>query len=206
MARKKDDSLHKQRRLQILEAAAEIFRVKGFHAARTEEICVIAALSSGTVFRYFRSKEEIIAAIAEEEIKSYHASIKKLATRDGLKWLTHLSPSELPDMFAPTKFALGTDSWLELHRSPQYRDWILKEDAKLRHIWASALKTGQAEGWVRPALDPDGTSNLIMALFSGLMFDAEFNPQLNAKATYAAFADFFKCSVLKNKTFFGGHR
>ena len=53
MARPKNEKLEIQRREEILQAAARVFRAKGFHLARTEDICteaetsgVIAALSA----------------------------------------------------------------------------------------------------------------------------------------------------------------
>lgn len=197
MARTKDEQLHEQRRTQILQAAAEIFRAKGFHAARTEEICAAAGLSSGTVFRYFRNKEEIIAAIAEMEIDDYRRHITLLATKAGLLWLAHLTPEGLAELLAPSTFELGTDSWLELCRHPDYRQRLLACDTELRGLLAGALATGQAEGWVRAELHAAGTANLVLALFSGLLFESETRIPTDLGATAQALADLFQHHVLK---------
>ena len=201
MARTKDESLHQERRLQILSAAAGVFKTKGFHAARTTEICVAAGLSAGTVFRYFESKDDIIAAIVEMEMDGYRDQIEQLATKEGLQSFTQLTVNELTALFAPSPFYLGTDSWLELFRNPKYRDTMQKQDLKLRRTLASALKRGQREAWVRPGLDPVGAANIIIALFSGLMFDAESNPKLHTNATANALADLFQHFILNNPTF-----
>lgn len=47
------------RRQQILTAAMDVFGHKGFHRAKIEEIAVQAGLGKGTVYEYFRSKEEL---------------------------------------------------------------------------------------------------------------------------------------------------
>ena len=199
MARTKDESLHEQRRLQILKAAAAVFKAKGFHAARTEEICAEANLSAGTVFRYFQGKEDIIAAIAGMEMNGHRDQIRQLGTKEGFLWLTQLTVKDLSELLIPSPFNLGADSWLELCRNPKYSDEMQQQDTQLRRTLAAALKNGQREGWVRPTLDAAGAANIIMALFSGLLFDAESNPKLRSRATAAALADLFQRFVLKDQ-------
>jgi AcrR family transcriptional regulator len=53
------------RRQQILDAARLCFLRNGFHNASMQDVIAEADLSVGAVYRYFRSKTEIIAAIAE---------------------------------------------------------------------------------------------------------------------------------------------
>ena len=43
------------------------FARSGFHKASMQDICAEAGMSAGNLYRYFRSKEAIIAAIAEAE-------------------------------------------------------------------------------------------------------------------------------------------
>jgi AcrR family transcriptional regulator len=53
------------RREQILDAAQRRFLRNGFHATSMQDVLTEAGLSAGAVYRYFRSKDEIIAAIAD---------------------------------------------------------------------------------------------------------------------------------------------
>lgn len=175
-----------------------MFKLKGFHAARTEDICVGAGLSAGTVFRYFASKEDIISTIAEMEIDDYREQIKQLATQEGLMWMARLNALDLAELLVPSKFDLGADSWLELCRNPKYRDRMIKQDLDLRKSLAAALRTGQKVGWVRPDLNVSGAANVIMALFSGLMFDSQTNPKIDLAATADAVAGLFRSYILKN--------
>src|SRR3954468_21314197 len=48
------------RRVEIMRAAARVFRARGFAAAGMREIAVAANLSPGNLYHYFRGKEEIL--------------------------------------------------------------------------------------------------------------------------------------------------
>jgi AcrR family transcriptional regulator len=191
MARTKDDSLHEKRQEEILLAAARVFKAKGFHAARTEDICTEAGLSAGTVFRHFPDKRAIITAIAGRELEQHQREVQQLATREGLKWLTRITEKELSELLCPTVYDLGADSWLELVRDEAGSKQLLAVDKKLRTTLAEALSRGQAEGWVRKSLDPEGAANVILAVLSGLAIDQEIGAPTGTAATAAALSDLF---------------
>ena len=58
------------RRQQILDAARRRFTANGFHATSMQDILGECGLSAGAVYRYFRSKEDIVAAIAEQAVSA----------------------------------------------------------------------------------------------------------------------------------------
>src|SRR3954466_5785789 len=53
------------RRDEILSAAQRCFVRSGFHQASMQEICAEAGMSAGNLYRYFASKESLIAGISE---------------------------------------------------------------------------------------------------------------------------------------------
>ena len=55
------------RRAEILAAAQRCFVRSGFHGASMHEICVEAGMSPGNLYRYFPSKEALMAGIAERD-------------------------------------------------------------------------------------------------------------------------------------------
>lgn len=65
---KADDRAEAQRH-RILAAAQKCFVEHGFHAASMATIAETAEMSAGLIYRYFRSKSEIIQAIIERQLE-----------------------------------------------------------------------------------------------------------------------------------------
>src|SRR6476620_12318205 len=60
------DAHRAARRGQILQAAWKCFARKGFHATSMADVIGEAGLSAGAVYLYFRSKDDIIVAVARQ--------------------------------------------------------------------------------------------------------------------------------------------
>lgn len=56
----KDPDKVRQRRAQIIRAAVQLFAEKGFHKTTTREIAQASGLSTGAVYEYVASKEDIL--------------------------------------------------------------------------------------------------------------------------------------------------
>src|SRR5918992_819638 len=69
------------RRRQILDAALVCFARQGFHATPMQAIFDEAGLSPGAVYRYFKGKEEIVRAIAEETVGRFAGALEPGAER-----------------------------------------------------------------------------------------------------------------------------
>ena len=55
---------------RILKAALELFRKKGFHKTTTKEISQKAKIAEGTLFNYFKTKEDLALYFFEREIQN----------------------------------------------------------------------------------------------------------------------------------------
>jgi AcrR family transcriptional regulator len=53
-------------RRKLLDAGADVFATKGYHATRVDDIVKVAQTSHGTFYLYFSNKEELFGALAEE--------------------------------------------------------------------------------------------------------------------------------------------
>jgi len=85
MARKVDKEGTEKRKEQILKAAGECFSEKGFHQSGMADICKRAGLSPGTVYHYFRSKDDMIMHFAEQELAEAEAFAEAILQADTIE-------------------------------------------------------------------------------------------------------------------------
>ena len=52
-----------EKQINILSAAIELFSEKGYEATATSEIAKKAKVAEGTIFRYYKTKKELLFAI-----------------------------------------------------------------------------------------------------------------------------------------------
>ncbi|MCF6246204.1 MAG: TetR/AcrR family transcriptional regulator [Desulfobacula sp.] len=71
-----------QRRQEIIVAARKIFSQKGFNTATMEEIASEAELSPGTLYLYFKNKEELHTSLSIEILKRLTVEIQKVVKQD----------------------------------------------------------------------------------------------------------------------------
>lgn len=58
------------KRDRILRAAITVFARKGFHATRVSEVARAAGVADGTIYLYFKSKEELLVSVFEDRISN----------------------------------------------------------------------------------------------------------------------------------------
>ena len=74
------------RRAEILAAATKVFGRKSFADTRAEDIAAAAGIAKGTLYLYFRSKEDIYAAAIQLAIAGMQAlAASKLASAAGVR-------------------------------------------------------------------------------------------------------------------------
>lgn len=72
------------RRDQILDAARVCFTRKGFHQASMQDVIRESGLSAGAIYRYFKSKDDIIAALAARTSGSLNLLLEQITAQDPL--------------------------------------------------------------------------------------------------------------------------
>ena len=71
-----DQKPDRAKRRQILEGANHVFLTHGFDAASMGAIALHAGVSKGTLYVYFKSKEELFGAIVEDQRSSAYSRIE----------------------------------------------------------------------------------------------------------------------------------
>jgi len=77
-----ENSRYQHQRQQAIRSAAEVFAEKGFHGASTKDIAERMGIKQGSLYYYFRSKEEALGEVCLFGIEEYVERMKTIAAGD----------------------------------------------------------------------------------------------------------------------------
>ena len=77
-----ENQKYKQQRLQAIRAAAAVFADKGFHGSSTRDIAEHMGIKQGSLYYYFKSKEEALGEVCLFGIEDYVGHMKVIAASD----------------------------------------------------------------------------------------------------------------------------
>ncbi|SDU57476.1 TetR/AcrR family transcriptional regulator [Desulfobacula phenolica] len=160
-----DDNNKKKR---ILKAAVQVFAQKGYNAATMNEIANIANVSEGTIYNYFKNKEDLLFSIPKKRLRRLKKSgeemfdiqhpIKKLR-----RFIRLLFTIFMEDRDFTKVFLLEIKLNKKFYNSILYKDYI-----DYVSILESILKEGQKQGIFRYSVDPRLFRNMFIGAFTHL--------------------------------------
>ena len=109
-----------RRRSLIIEAAATLFILKGFHQTGMRDIAGQADISLGNLYNHFKGKHEIIAAISEIEAAEMEPLLSHLenAPDSGDDALMEFAQAYFAVCSSPANAALSAEIVAEIFRNP----------------------------------------------------------------------------------------
>lgn len=156
------------RREEILAAAQRCFARSGFHQTSMHEICAEANMSPGGLYRYFPSKEALIAGIAERDRADAAANFA--------------AASEAPDFFAALEqlarhyliertdeeIALCAEVRAESRRNPDIARIHDGINTGVHAGLVEVFRKASARGQIPAGLDFDRIVDVLLALGDGI--------------------------------------
>ena len=179
--RRANVQLQADRRGEILEAAQACFARSGFHQASMQEICAEAGMSPGNLYRYFRSKEDIIAGIAERDRAETARQFAAVGQGNFFEGLAALAQQHLVER-SMEEVALCAEIMAESRRNPAVARIYQDTEADVRARFVTLLRKAAERGEIRRDLDFDGTVTVLFALADGLSWRRAVEPSFNAEA------------------------
>jgi TetR/AcrR family transcriptional regulator, cholesterol catabolism regulator len=80
LARTADNTRYQQQRLAAIKSAAAVFADKGFHGASTRDIAERMGIKQGSLYYYFKSKEEALGEVCLFGISDYVQRMQRIAS------------------------------------------------------------------------------------------------------------------------------
>jgi AcrR family transcriptional regulator len=163
-----DPEQQSERREQILDAAVTAFAREGFHKASMTDIAAAAGMSAGNLYRYFKSKDVIIQAMAERERRESNKLMAELAAAPDLVEALAEAVVSLVMTVKLEKAIVDLEIMAESARNPELAKLFLKLEKEVHAQLAGALRNGQRSGQVSRAIDVNAAARLLIDLSYGL--------------------------------------
>lgn len=183
--RRTDDLLHLDRRTRILDAAARCFARAGFHRSTMQDVAGEAGMSPANIYRYFDSKDAIVAGLAERDRADLAADMASAAEADDLiAAFGRIAAKHLVEA-PPAKAALCLEIWAEATRNPAVAALCLQFEREVQEHLVRLLRAARAQGGVAPGVDLAALARLIVTLADGLFKRRALEPDFSGAAETA---------------------
>ncbi|MGQ9695057.1 MAG: TetR/AcrR family transcriptional regulator [Thermodesulfobacteriota bacterium] len=147
----KDITKHKK----ILKAAVKVFAEKGFYNARVSEIAKEADVADGTIYLYFKNKDDLLISLFEEEFGQIVENMRKELEkeRDPLQKIRKFAQVHLSILQKQQQLAevLG----VEVRQSSKFmKEYVNKPFIEYLNLIRAIVVEGQEKGIIRKDLTP----------------------------------------------------
>jgi len=140
---------------RILKAALKVFAEKGFYNTRISEIAKEANVADGTIYLYFKNKDDLLISLFEEEVgeicQSMRAEMDR--TEDLVEKLRIFATSHL-NMILKNR-ELAEVMQVELRQSAKFmREYVNKNFIEYINLVREVIREGQEKGVFRNDVAP----------------------------------------------------
>ncbi len=166
------------------------FARSGFHITTIADIVRESGVCQGTFYVYFKTKDDVIAALADDRSQS-DALINAIAEAEadpvaGLKILFDLHGRTLADAQRLDQRRVAIQGWAEALHNDSIRNRLVANTLRVQQAIALLIERGQQSGRFRADADPQGVARSVIALFRGLTlqtaWEGTFDAELTAKS------------------------
>jgi len=169
----------------ILDAASRCFARNGIHATSMAQICEEAALSAGAVYRYFKSKQDILYGVfASQREKSARAPESSAPPSDidpveliqrGIAQMFHIVDD--PDLAMEHRLSLMIHA--EALRDPSVAKDYTRLHRQVSARFSESLKALQKAGVLDPKLDSEYLIWAFITMYQGFRVHKLLDPSLD---------------------------
>ena len=143
------------KRFRILKAAVKVFAHRGFYNAKVSQIAQNAGIADGTIYLYFKNKDEILISIFEEEMAKFISKVRKeiesepdIKSKLRIFVKTHLN-------FVEKNPKLAQVFQLELRQSNKFiKEYAGSKLKEYLNVAGDIIEEGQRHGVIRKDIHP----------------------------------------------------
>jgi TetR/AcrR family transcriptional regulator, repressor for uid operon len=157
-------------REKIVRSAIECFSKYGFDRSRMDDIAHTANLSKGTLYLYFKSKEDLLYAICENNFKVIKEQLSRIFASRNEKLLYDIE--QFYDNLNKLEKKGGEKVFFEIvaesSRNPKLQRILYKQRTKIFDVAKEYLDLQLKKGFFRKDTDTEAIASGLVALYNGL--------------------------------------
>jgi AcrR family transcriptional regulator len=166
---------HLTHRKEILSAAEKLFAAKGFFPTTMSEIAQEAEFGTGTLYKYFKSKEDLYFTLIDEKTAEINDPVKaelskKMSAIERIEKILRIQ----------FEFVERNRDFFRIYISERSRfEWTVKDDLGKRihekmvsyiHLLAQVIKQGIKDGTLKPK-DPMDLAHALVGIVNSFIFE-----------------------------------
>ena len=155
---------------RIVQSAIECFSEYGFDRSRMDDIAQTADLSKGTLYLYFKSKEELFYAICENNLNVIKEQLSRIfATRkENLLYDVEQFYDNLQKLEKKGDEKVFFEIVAESARNPKLQKILYEQRTKIFDVVKQYLDLQVQKGFFRKNIDTEAIASGLIALYNGL--------------------------------------
>ena len=184
------------RREQLLDAAISCFGEFGYHGTTIDSIAAEAGLSKGSVYRFFKSKDELLFAILDSwESKRETSFENDWSKKSPLEQLRQICRASAYQM-AEHRSLLGV--WFDFFRHEEAKARMRQTHHAWRKKLSNIIRKGIADGSIKD-VSATKAADSILAMLEGFFVMAFVDEEFQMKRRFDAMWTFWESTLLCNE-------
>jgi len=167
-------------RSTLIDAAADVFAKRGFHAASLEEIAEAAGFTRGAIYKNFENKEELFFAVIERRIDAQLNRFREVLREDRTAATDPARLAAIWEEVLPGDrewFTLDLEFRLYAMRNEDARKRWVANERELRDLVARFIEEIQKGLGASMSLDADTMAGIVMPASQGFWQWAALDPE-----------------------------
>src|SRR4026209_119589 len=155
---------------RIVQSAIECFSKHGFDRSRMDDIAQTANLSKGTLYLYFKSKEDLFYAICENNLKVIKEQLSQIfvTTKENLLYDTEQFYDNLHKLEKSGSEKVFFEIVAESSRNRKLERILYEQRTKIFDVVKEYLDLQVEKGFFRKDIDTEAIASGLVALYNGL--------------------------------------
>lgn len=155
---------------RILQSAIECFSKNGFDRTRMDEISLSADVSKGTLYNYFKSKEDLFHALCDDSLELLKIQLDKLfiSSKNDLISNAELFYENFQKIQKEGTTEVFFEAISESPRNPKLQEILFRHRMKIFKVVENYLQLQIEKGFLRGDTNTEFVASGLVSLFDGI--------------------------------------